>query len=357
MNRSLSSEFWRGKRVFISGHSGFKGSWLAVWLSSLGAECFGYSLAQDQSQKWRFEMLAPLMGQQEGDINDYAALAEAMEKFQPELAIHLAAQALVRLSYQEPLATFAANVMGTATVLEAVRQSLSPRCVLIVTTDKCYEDQQWPWGYRETDRLGGYDPYSASKAAAELVCGAWRSSFLAEAGVAVMSARAGNVIGGGDWAQDRLVPDLVRAFSSGQSVHLRKPQAVRPWQHVLEPLGGYMHLLRLAFEGQPVAGAWNFGPDESQIQTVEWMTEQFSKAWGAKFQWTRDEGPHPHETELLRLDCSKARGLLGWRPVLGAAQALEWTAQWYRRALAGEKPLDLCREQIEAYTAFCQERL
>lgn len=355
MKQSLSVDFWQGKSVFITGHTGFKGSWLALWLHSLGAKLYGYSLIQDETQKKRAEMLAPLMEQETGDICNASGIVGAMRAARPDIVIHLAAQALVRFSYKEPLATFESNVMGTACVLDAVRKAPGIRCALMITTDKCYEDQHWPWGYRETDRLGGYDPYSASKAAAELACAAWRSSFLAEAGVTVMSARAGNVIGGGDEAEDRLIPDMVRAFAAGRSVHLRNPHAVRPWQHVLEPLAGYMHLARLAFEGQDVAGAWNFGPDDGQVQTVEWMTEQFSKAWGMPPNWTRDTGDHPHETDVLLLDCAKARRLLGWHPVLDAGQALEWTAAWYRRALGGDTPINLYMEQIRAYTNLFQE--
>lgn len=355
MKKSLDAAFWKGKKVFLTGHTGFKGSWLTLWLSSLGAELYGYSLVQDEAQEKRAAMLAPFLKQETGDVGDASAVARAMESARPDMVIHLAAQALVRFSYKEPLATFESNVMGTACVLDAVRKAPGVRCALMITTDKCYEDQHWPWGYRETDRLGGYDPYSASKAAAELVCAAWRSSFLAGGGVTVMSARAGNVIGGGDEAEDRLIPDMVRAFSAGRSVHLRNPHAVRPWQHVLEPLAGYMHLTRLAYEGRDVAGAWNFGPDDAQVQTVEWMTEHFSQAWGAEPNWTRDEGSHPHETDVLLLDCSKARRLLNWHPVLDAGQALKWTAEWYRRSLKGERTVDLCMEQIRAYTRFFQE--
>ena len=355
MNRSLSAAFWQGRRVFLTGHTGFKGSWLALWLHALGARLYGYALVQDDTQQARAAMLAPYMEQQEADICDAAEVARAMEQCRPDIVIHLAAQALVRTSYTEPLATLQSNVMGTACVLDAVRSTPGVRCALMITTDKCYADQRWPWGYRETDRLGGHDPYSASKAAAELTCAAWRSSFLAEQGVTVMTARAGNVIGGGDFARDRLIPDMVRAFAAGRPVHLRNPQAIRPWQHVLEPLAGYMHLIRLACEGQDVAGAWNFGPDDTQVQSVLWMTEQFARAWGAPVNWTREERPQPHETEVLLLDCAKARRVLGWRPALDAGQALDWTASWYRRALTGVPAVALCMEQIRAYTRFFEE--
>ena len=355
MKRSLSAAFWQGRRVFITGHTGFKGSWLALWLHTLGAQVYGYALVQDDMQHARATALAPYMEQETGDICDTARIARAMQRFGPDVVIHLAAQALVRASYEEPLATFQSNVMGTACVLEAVRTTPAIRCALMITTDKCYEDQRWPWGYRETDRLGGYDPYSASKAAAELTCAAWRSSFLVEKGVAVMTARAGNVIGGGDLAKDRLIPDMVRAIAAGRPVHLRNPQAVRPWQHVLEPLAGYLHLIRLACEGQDVTGAWNFGPDDTQVQTVQWMAEQFARAWGAPVNWILEKEPQPHETDVLLLDCSKARRVLGWRPALDAEQALGWTAAWYRRALEGAPAADLCMEQIRTYTRFFEE--
>ena len=355
MNRSLSAAFWQGRRVFITGHTGFKGSWLALWLSRLGAHLYGYALTQDDTQRDRASWLAPYMEQEAGDICDAAGVAHAMERFRPEVVIHLAAQALVRESYVEPLATFQSNVMGTACVLDAIRLTPGVRCALMITTDKCYADQRWPWGYRETDRLGGHDPYSASKAAAELTCAAWRSSFLAGQGVTVMTARAGNVIGGGDLARDRLIPDMVRAFAAGRPVHLRNPQAVRPWQHVLEPLAGYMHLIRLALEGRDVAGAWNFGPDDTQVRTVLWMVEQFAGAWGAPVSWTREEGPQPHETDVLLLDSAKARRVLGWRPALDAGQALAWTASWYRRALEGAPAVELCMEQIRAYARLFEE--
>lgn len=355
MKQSLSPAFWQGKRVLLTGHTGFKGSWLALWLHALGAKVYGYSLIRNEVEKARAAMLAPYVEQETGDICHASAIARTIQACRPDIVVHLAAQALVRASYKEPLETFASNVMGTACVLNAVRDAPDARCALIITTDKCYEDQHWPWGYRETDRLGGYDPYSASKAAAELTCAAWRSSFLADAGVTVMSARAGNVIGGGDYAQDRLIPDMVKAFRAGRLVELRNPHAVRPWQHVLEPLAGYLHLMRLAFEGHDMAGAWNFGPEEAQVQTVEWMTEHFANAWGLPSNWTQNKSPHPHETDTLLLDCSKARRMLGWRPVLDAGQALEWTAAWYRREDEGIDPVDLSLDQIRAYTALFQE--
>lgn len=358
MTSFLAPSFWQGKRVFLTGHSGFKGSWLTIWLHRLGAELYGYSLLEDDTQKARSRALNPLLEQRIGDIGHLEDVTESMAAFRPDVVIHLAAQPLVRLSYSDPVGTFAANVMGTAHVLEAVRRCDSVRCALLVTTDKVYEDQHWPWAYRENDRLGGYDPYSASKAAAELACASWRSSFLAEAGVTVVTARAGNVIGGWDYARDRLIPDMVRAFTTGQTVTLRNPHAVRPWQHVLEPLAGYLLLIHRAFENTDLAGAWNFGPDSDQVKTVSWMARHFAMAWGKNEEHVLPSVPwqeapssaQPHETDMLLLSSAKARQQLGWSPVLDADQALELTAEWYRRATNGEDARAVCEEQIQAYT-------
>lgn len=358
MKSFLAPAFWQGKRVFLTGHSGFKGSWLTLWLHRLGAELYGYSLLEDDTQKERSRAFNPLLEQRIADIGLLEDMTESMAAFRPDVVIHLAAQPLVRLSYADPVGTFATNVMGTAHVLEAIRQCNSVRCALLVTTDKVYEDQHWPWAYRENDRLGGYDPYSASKAAAELVCASWRSSFLAEAGVTVMTARAGNVIGGWDYAQDRLIPDMVRALTAGQAVTLRNPHAVRPWQHVLEPLAGYLLLIRRAFEHTDLSGAWNFGPDSEQVKTVSWMARHFAMAWGKREEHTLPSAPwqedssssQPHETDLLLLSSAKARQQLGWFPVLDADQALNLTAEWYQRVANGEDALAVCEEQIQAYT-------
>lgn len=357
MNVVALSSFWKGKRVFLTGHSGFKGSWLTIWLHRLGAELCGYSQIEDETQKERISVLEPLLEQHVADICDLKAMTDAMTAFRPDIVIHLAAQPLVRTSYLNPVGTLAANVMGTAHVLESVRQCSSVRCVLCITTDKVYEDQHWPWGYRETDRLGGYDPYSASKAAAELVCASYRSSFLAETGVAVVTARAGNVIGGWDHARDRLIPDMVRAFTAGHGVTLRCPYAVRPWQHVLEPLAGYLLLIRRSFEYTEFAGAWNFGPEENQVRTVAWMAQHFTAIWERKeklhlpqIQRQDNVSAQPHETELLLLSSAKAQQKLGWYPLLNAEDALTWTADWYHRVRHGEKALGVCDDQIQAYT-------
>lgn len=345
-----SEEFWGDKKVFLTGHTGFKGSWLALWLTKLAAEVTGLSLPENFPMFPHPRGFSPKAASYSGDIRDYGVMVEAMRASQPDIVVHFAAQPLVRLSYREPLFTFGSNVMGTANVLEAVREVGSARSVLIITTDKCYEDQRWPWAYRENDSLGGHDPYSASKACAELVTSSFRSSYFSgEAAPGVATARAGNVIGGGDWSEDRLVPDIVRAFLAGEPVHIRRPDAVRPWQHVLEPLNGYLHLAEKLWYDKTFAESWNFGPSEGEARSVEWMMRHFAEAWGTDPVWTLDEGPHPHETELLRLDCSKARQRLGWVPVCGAQEALRMTADWYRRHAAGEDPLALADEQIDEY--------
>jgi CDP-glucose 4,6-dehydratase len=346
----FTPEFWAGKKVFLTGHTGFKGSWLALWLSSLGARVTGFSLPDDEAELRRRKAFCPDVASVYGDIRDYGRLEKALLEAAPDVVFHLAAQPLVRLSYEAPRETYAANVMGTAHLLEAVRSHGKVGAAVIITTDKCYEDKKWPWAYRENDTLGGHDPYSSSKSCAELVSASYRDSFFSSPGAcAVATARAGNVIGGGDWAADRLIPDMVRAFTAGKQIHLRRPDAVRPWQHVLEPLAGYLLLAESAYRDASFAGSWNFGPSDPRAYSVGWVTRRFAENWGPDAGWTRDEGPHPHETGLLRLDCSKALQVLGWRPLLDIDTALKWTADWYRRHAAGESPLTLCLEQIERY--------
>ena len=343
-------DFWRGKRVFLTGHTGFKGSWLAFWLDKLGAEVTGFSLPKDFPLFPNPCGFAPDIPSVAGDIREYEQVRNAMRAQSPEIVMHLAAQPLVRLSYKEPLFTYAANVMGTANVLEAAREIGGVRAILVITTDKCYEDQKWAWPYRENDRLGGHDPYSASKACAEIVTSAFRSSYCASDEMpAVASARAGNIIGGGDWSEDRLVPDIVRAFLSGTSVHIRNPKAVRPWQHVLDPIRGYLQLTEKLWHDKSFAESWNFGPSDSETRSVEWMVRNFAEAWGTAPDWTLYEGNHPHETELLRLDCSKARQRLGWKSALSAQEAISLTADWYRRQAAGMESLALVEEQLSLY--------
>ena len=321
---------YRGKKVLLTGHTGFKGSWLALWLQELGAEVVGLSLPPSTEPN-HWSLLGLKMREHMVDICDQTAVKKIVEHTQPDIVFHLAAQALVRSSYADPLATWATNVQGTAHVLDACRASPRVRAILAVTTDKCYENQEWLWGYRENDRLGGHDPYSASKAAAELVVASYRKSFFAAAASPLLaSARAGNVIGGGDWSQDRLIPDLVRASARGESVEIRSPHATRPWQHVLESLSGYLTLGQRLLAGQSsFADAWNFGPDHTGNQTVSEVLTALSQHWAA-LQWHQTHSNQPHEAGLLQLDSTKARNLLQWLPVWGLQEGLQRTAQWYR---------------------------
>lgn len=338
---------WAGRTVFLTGHTGFKGSWLLLWLRSMGAIVTGYSLEAEPGS------LGALLGHgrtELGDIRDGAALAAAMRAAKPSIVFHLAAQALVRRSYAEPVETFAANVMGTAHLLEAVRQTPSVQAVVVITTDKCYENREWDWPYRETDALGGHDPYSASKAGSELVVASWRRSFLAVPGqgrqVAVASARAGNVVGGGDWSADRLVPDCMRAFAASEVVRIRNPIATRPWQHVLDPLCGYLILAEHLLAGNKVAEAWNFGPGMEDVRPVTEVVGMLAEAWGRGAGWALDAGSHAHEAGLLAVDAARARARLNWRPRLPLPVALRRTVRWYQRQLAGEDARDLILEDI-----------
>ena len=350
---------WSGKRVLLTGHTGFKGSWLSLWLQQKGAELCG--LALDPPTKVNlFEDAHVQRGMRSviGDIRDFSLLKQTFVEFRPEVVIHLAAQPLVRNSYQDPLGTYSTNVMGTASVLEAVRHIDSVRAVLVITTDKCYENREWEWPYRETDRLGGYDPYSNSKACAELVVSAYRNSFFNPRnfnhhGVAIASARAGNVIGGGDWADDRLVPDVIRAFAEQRTVSIRNPHAIRPWQHVLEPLRGYLTVAESLCEaGTTNDGAWNFGPEQSDAQSVEWVVRKLAELWGNGAQWMKEDSVRPHEAQNLRLDCSKAAVRLGWRPVLRLKDAVEMTVSWYQARFQGQDMYQYTRAQIRHYEAL-----
>lgn len=346
----MNGNFWRGRRVFVTGHTGFKGSWLCLWLQHLGAVVTGYALAP-VTQPSLFETASVAGGMHSivGDIRDAARLREAMILSQPEVVIHMAAQALVRESYDSPVATYSVNVVGTAQVLDTVRACPSVRVVVSVTTDKCYENREWHWGYRETDRLGGYDPYSSSKACAELVTSAYRSSFFAdgEFPVAIASVRAGNVIGGGDWSRDRLIPDLLAAIETGQSVCIRNPDAVRPWQHVLEPLSGYLALAERLFsdDGNNYAEAWNFGPTDEDARPVRWIVEKMLECWGSGT-WVRETQPQPHEASYLKLDCSKAHARLSWLPRWTLSEAIEAIVDWQRAYLRGEDMRTFTLSQI-----------
>lgn len=352
----MTPDFWRGKRVFLTGHTGFKGSWLSLWLQSLGASLTGYALAPPTSPSL-YEAAGVGLGMQSvhGDIRDLPALQQAMQFARPEIVIHMAAQALVRESYAQPVDTYAVNVMGTVNLLEAVRQTPGVKSVVNVTTDKCYANREWVWGYREDEAMGGYDPYSSSKGCAELVSAAYRSSFFnpsayAAHGVALATARAGNVIGGGDWAKDRLIPDMICAFEEDRPARIRSPRAVRPWQHVLEPLGGYLTLAEQLFiQGPLFAEAWNFGPDDNDAQPVEWIASYLTQRWGKGASWTTDDGDHPHEAHYLKLDISKARSQLNWAPALRLETSLDMTVSWSRERLAGADLRATTLNQIQNY--------
>jgi CDP-glucose 4,6-dehydratase len=349
-------DFWKGKRVLVTGHTGFKGSWLCLWLQRLGAEIVGYAL-EPPSQPNLFEIarVAEGMSSLTGDIRDLNHLTAAMRDYRPQIVIHMAAQALVRPSYQQPVETYSTNIMGTVNVLEAVRHVGGVKVIVIVTSDKCYENKEWVWGYRESEPMGGHDPYSSSKGCAELITSAYLRSFFSKSdyarhGVALASARAGNVIGGGDWAQDRLIPDVMRAFLASRPVRIRYPQAVRPWQHVLEPLAGYLTLCQKLWEGGPAyAEAWNFGPHDQDARPVAQIVDRLSELWGDEAVWEPNGNPQPHEAHHLRLDCSKAIACLGWRSRWGLEKALETTVDWYRAYQEDREMRDFTLSQIAAY--------
>ncbi len=345
--------FWNHKRVFITGHTGFKGVWLSIWLQSMGAEVFGYSTSSPASSGEA--KLAVSMESFQGDICDFHKLRQSLDRAQPEIVLHMAAQPFVRRAFQDPIGTYKTNVIGTATLLEAVRSCASVRAVVVVTTDKCYENKEWDWAYREIDPLGGGDPYSSSKTCMEMVARSFRDSFFTGNrdgnSVGVASARAGNMIGGGDWGTDRLVPDMMRSFAAGKPVVLRNPHAKRPWQYVLEALRGYLMLAQgLHEDAGRYAGAWNFGPDPADVRPVQWITETLATAWGPGAKWDVQDNHYPQETPMLRLDCSKAAMELSWTPVLHLSEALEMTADWYRDFYAGKNIVAKYMAQIAAYS-------
>jgi len=355
----LRRSFWKGRSVLLTGHTGFKGGWLSLWLGALEANVTGYALGPP-TQPSLFEQadVANVVRSIRADVRDFSRLKAVIAECRPDVIIHLAAQSVVRRGYEDPIETYSSNVIGTVNLLEAVRQ-LGQRCVIVnVTSDKCYENREWFWGYRENDSLGGHDPYSNSKACAELVTSAFRDSFFragafAEHGVAVASARAGNVIGGGDWTKDQLVPDLMRAFLANQPCLIRNPCAVRPWQFVLEPLRGYLALAeRLAENPGQFASAWNFGPADDDAKPVSWIADQLARTWGGGASWHDDARAHPPEARHLKLDTSKARASLDWHPLLPLKPALDWTAEWYRACHAGQDLGLLTRAQIERYEAL-----
>jgi CDP-glucose 4,6-dehydratase len=353
----IDTTFWKQKKVFITGHTGFKGSWLCLWLHGLGANVTGYAL-DPPTDPSLFELcgIGKLVRSTIADVRDGNALATAMRTAGPEIVIHMAAQPLVRDSYKIPVETYAVNVMGTVNLFEAVRECGTVRAVINVTTDKCYENKDWAWGYRENDPLGGYDPYSNSKACSELVTSSYRSSYFnpkdhAAHGVGIASARAGNVIGGGDWATDRLVPDCVRAILKNEKVIIRNPQAIRPWQHVLEPLAGYLMLSQKLYEDGPrYSEAWNFGPDDSDAKPVEWLVKELCAKWGNNASYIMDKGKHPHEAHYLKLDCSKAKTMLGWRPLWDLEQTIAGIIEWTKTYAGKGDVTAACLKQMEKYS-------
>jgi CDP-glucose 4,6-dehydratase len=346
---AVEPEFWRGRRVLVTGHTGFKGSWLCLWLQSLGARVTGFSNGvPTQPSLFELARVAEEMESVEGDVRDAEALAQAVAAAEPEVVIHMAAQALVRRSFAEPRATYETNVMGTVNLLEAVRHTGGVRVVVNVTSDKCYENREWEWGYRENEPMGGHDPYSSSKGAAELVTSAYRRSFFSAAdGPRLGSARAGNVIGGGDWGEDRLVPDAMRAALASETVLVRNPNSIRPWQHVVNPLGGYLVLAQAIWESPEHARGWNFGPAEDEARPVGWLIERLAELWPERVRWALDAGPHPHEANYLKLDSSLAHSRLGWRPSASLEMALTETAAWYRELEAGADMREMTLRQLE----------
>ena len=343
--------FWNRKRVLLTGHTGFKGAWAAAWLERMGAVVHGAGLPPITVPSLWASLGHPQANDGFVDIRDATAVAALFERVQPEIVLHFAAQALVRASYNDPVTTFSTNVMGLVNLFEAVRVTSSVRAFVNVTSDKCYENREQLWAYRENEAMGGADPYSASKGCAELVTTAYRRSFFSNRdGTYLASARAGNVIGGGDWSDDRLVPDAVRAFESDAAVNIRNPSATRPWQHVLEPVCGYLLLAEaLMNRGQDVAEGWNFGPSDDDAWPVEAIVDHLVRVWGGTARWKRDGGTHPHEAMLLRVDAAKARARLGWHPRLGIATALDWTVDWAKQFAGGMSARDLIHKQIEAF--------
>lgn len=348
----MNQEFWKGKRVFVTGHTGFKGGWLCLWLKQLGAELTGYAL-EPATEPSLFSVADVAEGMHSiiGDIRDRKKLTQAMLEAKPEVVIHMAAQALVRYSYQHPVETYEVNVMGSVNLLEAVRNCSSVKSVLVVTSDKCYENQERESGYLEHEPMGGFDPYSNSKGCAELVVSAYRRSYFENGqSVALATARAGNVIGGGDWSEDRLIPDMVRAFTSGQRVMIRNPDAVRPWQHIFEALHGYLLLLERMFEdSKSFSQAWNFGPEDKDSHDVAWIVEHFVSSWGEADWSVEKDAENLHEAGLLRLDCSKARKELNWHPAIELEQAMGWIADWYRCYYDRRDVEAISAQQLDAF--------
>lgn len=354
----MNPSFWQGKKVFITGHTGFKGSWLSLWLQEMGAIVKGYALAAPTTPSLFAEAnVAAGMCSEEGDIRDFLHLRQSISNFKPEIVFHMAAQPLVRPSYDDPIETYSTNVMGTVYLLEAVKQVGGIKAVVNITSDKCYENREWVWGYREHEAMGGYDPYSNSKGCAELVASSYRQSFFNADkyhihGCALASVRAGNVIGGGDWAADRLIPDMLNAFSNGKAVEIRSPHAIRPWQHVLEPLSGYLTVAEHLYnDGPEFAEGWNFGPRDEDAQPVEWLVEKLVQQWGDDASWYLSEGEHPHEAHYLKLDCSKAKMRLNWQPIWGLEETLGRIVDWQKAWLDGKDIKQHTLSEIKLYIA------
>ena len=355
----MNREFWKGRRVLVTGHTGFKGSWLSLWLQSLGADLTGYSLPPPTNPSL-FELahVSDRMTSLTGDVRDFASLQSVLGDTRPQILLHLAAQTVVRVSYENPIETYATNVMGTVNVLEAVRQLALPCVVVVVTSDKCYENRNWLWGYRENEPMGGRDPYSNSKACAELVVSAYRESFCNGNGpgtpaIRLASGRAGNVIGGGDWTKDQLLADIMRAFLIGNPVRIRNPHAVRPWQFVLEPLRGYLTLAEHIWnDGAAFSEGWNFGPYDEDARPVSWIVERVSELWGDGACWEMDKGAHPHEDHILKLDIAKARSRLDWSPKIGLNKALEWVVEWYKAYQEQKDLRKITEAQIARYESL-----
>lgn len=345
----VRSSSWNGRRVLVTGHTGFKGGWLSLWLRELGAQVSGFALpAPTDPSLFEQVRLRELVNHIEGDVRDLNALQQAIGETQPEIIFHLAAQPLVRYSYANPVETFATNVMGTVHVLEGARHTKSVRAVICVTTDKCYENREWVWPYRETDPMGGHDPYSSSKGAAELAIAGYRRSY--PQGPKIASVRAGNVIGGGDWAPERLVPDIVRALLAGEPPLIRNPSSIRPWQHVLDALSGYLLVAQRLLEGRDeLATAWNFGPSAEDARPVGWIVEKMLRAWGSTSGWIHPDAEQLHEAVLLRLDSSKGRAELGWRPALNLEEALDKVVEWHSRVDGGADAREVSIGQLQDY--------
>jgi CDP-glucose 4,6-dehydratase len=353
LSAQVNPEFWKEKRVFLTGHTGFKGSWLTLWLQEMGATVKGYSLAPyTKPNLFEVAKVAENMESEMGDIRNLEQITESMVSFNPDIVIHMAAQPLVRLSYADPVGTYSTNVMGTLNVLEAARKCNNLKSIVAITTDKCYENKEWAWGYREIDPMGGHDPYSSSKGCCELLIASYRDSFFNTTHTAnLASARAGNVIGGGDWSDDRLIPDILKSFKKNEPVIVRNPLSTRPWQHVLEPLSGYLILAEKLFgdNGNEFAGAWNFGPNDEDCKSVESILNTMTTIWGENASWKLDENSHPHEAGFLKLDCSKANQLLHWQPKWNLKYTLDSIVNWQKKFHTG---IDMKNHSLEEINHF-----